>query len=205
MPIIKQTQTGDFHVIRAVEFVKFGASLAWRAKYQSFKLPDALRPTGSGELLDVPVALDISDPISAFESACVNQPGGVLHGGDVVDSPSAETVIGLERSAAWSRVRTARDTHLAAGCATPHGHFDTDLTSIVNLLGATASMQEGESMPWILQDHSVVVLTKSQLLAAGRQLAEFRAQVYAHGSAIYQQIQAAESVEAVRAIRWTAP
>jgi len=205
MPILKETPNGDYHVVTSVEFLKLGESLAWRAAYRSYRLPDTVKGTVSDGMVNIPLPETIVDPVAQFEQICVAVETCPLFGGEYVSAQAGATALQFERGVAWARARHARDTHLAAGCATPHGHFDTDLTSIVNLLGATASMQEGDSMTWILQDHSVVVLTKSQLLAAGRQLAEFRAQVYAHGSAIYQQIQAAESVEAVRAIRWTSP
>lgn len=205
MPIIKETPRGDYHVIRSVEFFAAGPSMCWRGKFDSYRLPNLNQRLAQTEIEATVCPVQPSDPLADFEIYCVNLQDSPLHDGELVAAVQPGHILAAERAAAWARVRQSRDNYLSSGCATSHGRFDTDLVSIVNLLGATSSMAPGQTMPWILEDHSVVTLSREALVAVGQELSAYRAMVYAHGSNLYQQIQSAATVEEVRAVRWTAP
>lgn len=209
MPIIKSiVQDGKeslYHTVSYVEYYHKAEGLAWRGKFQSFSSAGPVEPPlHSGVELGIPVSAPNLDPIRAFEEACVANPSSTFYGGEYT-LPGTNTSLTLEKVVAWARVKGARDAYLNAGVDTPLGRFDSDLNTLVNLLGAVAEMPEGGSQGWILADHTPVILTKPQLRALGAALKTLRDSSYAQGSALYAQIQAAQTVEAVRAISWMPP
>lgn len=210
MPIVKQTLQGGkdlhYHVVTSVEFLRKPGGLHWRGSYRSYDSFAGTRPpVASGTITGVPVSDFSVDPIEAFERACIAHPDNVFFGGEYVAPGDTPGGLEVERRLAWARVKTARDVHLDGGVDTPYGRFDSDLVSIVNILGAKESMLENSSMPWIRKDYSQVSLTKVQIGEIGNALAAFRAQGYGWGSALHSQIDAASTAEAVRAIVWTPP
>lgn len=205
MAIIKQTPKGDYHVVSSVEFVKFSDVLSWRGIYRTYKLPDLSRCREEVAVVNVPIRADFSDPLTSFERACVECETCALYGGAIAASPDDAPLLVFERQAAWERVKAERDSYLASGIQTPYGEFDSDLTSILNIVGAAAiATQVGEawSDQWILKDRSTVTLTRDQLLEVGALLAAFRSQTYRRGDELYRAIQLADTPEAVRAINW---
>ena len=209
MPIIKSIIQGGkealYHTVSYVEYYHKAEGLAWRGKFQSFSSAGPVEPPlHTGVELGIPVSAPSLDPIRAFEEACVADPSSTFYGGEYTP-PGTNTSLALEKVVAWARVKTARDVHLDGGVDTPYGRFDSDLVSIVNILGAKESMLENSSMPWIRKDYSQVSLSKVQIGEIGNALAAFRAQGYGWGSALHSQIDAASTVEAVRAISWTPP
>lgn len=210
MPIVKPAGQGSkaavYHAVTSVEFSRRSGTLAWRGSYRSFKDVGGTTPAVSmGTIEGVPVSDFSVDPLEAFERACIAAPDNVFFGGEYVAPGDTPGGLEVERRLAWARVKTARDVHLDGGVDTPYGRFDSDLVSIVNILGAKESMLENSSMPWIRKDYSQVSLTKVQIGEIGNALAAFRAQGYGWGSALHSQIDAASTAEAVRAIVWTPP
>lgn len=209
MPILKSiTQGGKealYHTVSYVEYYHKAEGLAWRGKFQSFSSAGPVEPPlHTGVELGIPVSAPSLDPIRAFEEACVADPSSTFYGGEYTP-PGTNTSLALEKVVAWARVKSGRDAYLDGGVDTPYGRFDSDLVSIVNILGARESMPENASMLWIRKDYSQVSLTKVQIGEIGNALAAFRAQGYGWGSALHSQIDAAQTVEDVRAISWTPP
>lgn len=207
MPIIKAlpgtSGPANVHVITSVEIFSTPGGLRWVGKYRSSESGGAT-PTAFGTLTDVPFAQTAGNPVEAFEAAAVAQVGSLFHGGEVV--PAGQGALWMEQQIAWARVKRSRDAYLDSGVQTPYGMFDSDLVSIVNVLGATAALPEGATTPWILKDSSTVTLTRSQVSEVGALLAAFRSAGYTHGSALRAQIDSEQqTVEAVRAIAWTPP
>lgn len=210
MPIIKSISQGGntsvYHSVGYVEYYHKSEGLSWRGKFQSFSSAGPVTPPlHTGVELGIPVSAPGPDPVRAFEEACIATPSSIFYGGEYVEPGQSSTSLSLEKTVAWQRVKGARDAYLNAGVDTPFGRFDSDLNTLVNLLGAVAEMPEGGSQGWILADHTPVILTKPQLRALGAALKTLRDSSYAQGSALYAQIQAAQTAEAVRAISWTPP
>lgn len=211
MPILKliepaRSQPAAYHTFTSVEFVRKPGGLHWRGFYRSFSGSGGAGPAlATGTIEGVPLTDFSVDPIEAFERACIAHPDNVFFGGEYVAPGDTLGGLEVERRLAWARVKAARDAYLDSGVDTPYGRFDSDLVSIVNILGAKDSMPENSSMPWIRKDYSQVSLTKVQIGEIGNALAAFRAQGYGWGSALHSQIDAASTVEAVRAIVWTPP
>lgn len=213
MPLIKQTTTdrglpASFHIIDYVEIFRLGSRLGWRAHYRSYASAEAYRfqaenVLGKGTLHGVPYQPG-EDPINAFEQAAATFEGGEMFGAEVVESLEPATRLEILKVDQWTRVKHARDAYLSAGVSTPYGVFDSDLTSIVNLLGASATVGS-EPVTWILADNSVTTLTATQLQEVGAALAAFRSAVYARGAELRAQIDAAEDEVTLRQLTWSPP
>lgn len=208
MPVIKAVPHGGVittrHVLQSVEVSVIGGARRWKARYMSY-VGDAQTPTTSGTIQDVPIRAFGDDIIAAFEQACVETPASALYGGIHVPHGAAGDLVEIERAAAWAKVKVARDAYLDAGVATPYGVFDSDLVSIVNILGAAAATPEGATVQWILKDSSTAVLTKAQIVEVGALLAASRSAAYTCGAGLRAQIDAAMTAEDARAIVWTPP
>lgn len=209
MPIIKSlpgaSGPANVHVVTSVEIFATPLGLRWVGKYRSSESGGSA-PTAFGTIAGVPVTAITEDPVAAFEQACIAHADNVFSGGEYA-APGAASPVGLdvERTLAWGRVKASRDAYLNSGVDTPVGRFDSDLNTLVNLLGALDDMPEDASQGWILADHTPVTMSKVQLRALGAALKHLRDSGYARGSALYAQIQAAEDVESLRSIVWTPP
>lgn len=210
MPVLKSVQWGaaptTYHRVWALEIQLVNGLLVCKGRYLSYADASATsRPESSGTITGVPFTGTLGDPLEAFERACVNTPGNPLYGGTYTTSGSAQSSLEVERALAWGRIKVGRDAHLDGGVSTPYGVFDSDLVSIVNILGAAATLPEGATMAWILKDNTAVTLTRSQVADVGSILAAFRSTVYAQGSSLRDQVEAAETAEAVKAVVWAPP
>ena len=205
MSIIKPLQgaTGpaNIHTITSVEIFQVGPQLRWVGKYRSVA-QEGGDPTAFGTVADVPY-VPSENPITAFEQACLAAEGSIFYGGDLLGN--SESLLGLERQLAWGRVKQNRDAHLNSGVTISVGRFDSDLNTLVNALGAVATMAPTDTKGWIMADHTPVLLTWAQIQELGAALANLRDSTYAHGSSLYAQIQSAQTVESVRSIVWTPP
>lgn len=216
MPIVKSISNGPeisltYHVVERVEFSRVGGSLIWGAHYRSYidgeeaRQPDK-RARQAGLAGGVPLVPLGTDPIGAFESAAVLSPSSEFFGGQVVPHATVYTPVEWARKSQWESVKVGRDAALAGGVDTPYGRFDSDLTSIVNVIGASAmaaQMPDTWSDQWILADRSAVTLNKAQLMEVGAILADFRSRTYRRGDELYRAIQEVTTTDDVRAITWS--
>lgn len=217
MPIIKTATDGvspSYFEVTSVEFIRLGDGYTWRANYNAWpdadqrKTPGA-KPQYAATDHDVPLPQGLnplSDLFGAYESAAVSSTGSHFYGGQVVAKVEEYTPVEWARITQWERIKVQRDAALSGGVDTPYGRFDTDLTSIVNVIGAAsiaAQAPETWSDQWILADRTVVTLNKAQLMEVGAILADFRSRMYRRGDELYNALQSAPTVEAVRAINWS--
>lgn len=213
MPILKtiagRTAPTYFEITK-VEYVRFGTTRAWRAQFNAW--PDSEEPKKPGSQpsytgTDAGVAMAVTaDPFSAYEEAAVNTPGSNFYGGEIVADVQSYSSLEWARITQWGKVKIERDAYRAGGIDTPYGRFDSDLESIVNMIGAAtiaAQMPESWSDQWILKDRSSITLSRAQLLEVGAIAATFRGGTYRRGDELYQAIQQAGTVETVRAITWS--
>jgi len=215
MPIVKAINAGPdkvltYHTVERVEFCRVNGELLWSGHYRSFTDgEEARQPGGRARGHDIAAGVPLvslgTDPIAAFEAASVLHPKSEFFGGQVVPHATVYAPAEWARKVQWEAVKIGRDAHLDAGVTTTVGRFDSDLNTLVNVLGAAATMLDGDTRGWILADHSPVVLSKAQVLELGAALATLRDTSYAQGSTLYAQIQAAQTAEAVRAVVWTPP
>lgn len=215
MPIIKAITVGPsrvytYHSVERVEFCRVDGQVLWSGHYRSFtdgeeaRTP-GMRAPGYDIATSVPLVPLGTDPIAAFEAAAVLSPQSEFFGGQVVSSAEVYTPVEWARKRQWEAVKIGRDAYLLGGISTPYGTFDTDLTSIVNILGAAAALPEGASTQWILKDNTTATLTRAQVGEVGALLAAFRAAAYAHGADLRALIDGAATTEAVSAVVWTPP
>lgn len=216
MPIIKAITVGPsrvytYHSVERVEFCRVDGQVLWSGHYRSFtdgeeaRTP-GMRAPGYEIATSVPLVPLGMDPIAAFEAAAVLSPQSEFFGGQVVPHATVYTPAEWARRGQWEAVKTGRDAALAGGVDTPYGRFDSDLTSIVNVIGAAsiaAQMPDTWSDQWILADRSVVTLNKAQLMEVGAILADFRSRTYRRGDELYRAIQEAATADDVRAITWS--
>ena len=213
MPIIKTPSGADqpaYYTISQVEIVRVYGEYQWRAAFSIWPSVEASRTPGAkpittGVDTSVPLAM-ATDVFAAYEAAAVLTPNSNFYGGEVVAASQAYTTVEWARITQWGRVKIERDATLAGGVDTPYGRFDSDLESLVNVIGAAAvaaQMPDTWSDQWILADRSVVTLNRAQLMEVGAVLAAFRSQVYRRGDELYRAIQEAQTVESVQAITWS--
>ena len=217
MPIIKTTTDSvspSYFEVTSVEFIRLGDGYTWRANYNAWpdadqrKTPGA-KPQYAATDHDVPLPQGLnplSDLFGAYESAAVSSTGSHFYGGQVVAKVEEHTPVEWARITQWERIKVQRDAYRAGGIDTPYGRFDSDLESIVNMIGAaTIAAQQSETWTdqWILKDRTVVTLNRAQLLEVGALAAAFRGTNYRRGDELYTALQAAQTVAEVRAITWS--
>lgn len=215
MPLIKSTTTPQgvpvsFHIVDYVEIFRLGDRLGWRGRYRSYANAEAYRvqggpPLATGTFVGVPYQ-QADDPVAAFEEAVSAFSGSEMYGATVVAALEQASPLEVLKMDQWEQVKFSRDAYLASGVTTPYGVFDSDLTSIVNMIGAAtmaATAGDDWSDQWILKDRTVVTLSRAQLVEVGALLADFRGRTYRRGDELYRAIQEAETVEQVRAVTWS--
>ncbi len=128
----------------------------------------------------------------------------------VVTEVPIEVPIEVLRSQLWEKALAYRDSRMAAGCMTPAGPVDTDLTSQqkITSVGATALaskvMGGSFTVSWTMQDNSVVPLDADGMLAMGLAVTYYVSACQYAGTAIRDQIDTAHDAAALAAIDITA-
>lgn len=212
MPILKNiifpgyAKNMIYHTVSSVEIIRAQGNYFWRGTYRSYEDADLTKaPLRIGVITNIPFISGSDDPVGDFEEAMTNDPNSEFYGGLLLAAESLANSQQVERNLAWNRVKRGRDAFLNSGVATVHGTFDSDLNSVVNVMGAVSTMEDLETVQWILTDYTVVTLTKEQITVVGKAIADFRTAAYGQGSVLYAQIQAEENLAALRAIDWIPP
>lgn len=111
------------------------------------------------------------------------------------------------KQAKWEQAKANRDTAIDAGCTVPGvGTFDTDLLSRTNIHGAVtaAAIASGQSLPfsvpWKLQDNTIVTLDAPTTIAGGMAVMQRTSDCHAHAQTLGIAIEAAEDFAALDAI-----
>lgn len=209
MPLIKQITdpTGKvyaYHTIDIVEFVRFGNTPSWRARYSSYVSPINMKESTSGTLTGVPI-VQSSDPIGAYEQACITDVNCMFYGAEIVLAGDQPTIIEWEKKSKILSINSARDAELNGGFNTAYGRFSSDTTALLNFIGTAVIAKDMPSTwatEWTLDNDSYVTLTRDQFLEVAGVLGVFRATTYAKGRTLVDSINAATTVEEVRAITW---
>jgi hypothetical protein len=140
--------------------------------------------------------------VEMFEQAALGLEA--LAGGAVEVDGAVEVEAAQARR--WAKLKAERDARDFAPVA--HGDFevDADQQSRIDIMGAVMSMQAGgqSARLWRCADNVMRELTLADLLAIGTAIAARRQQLVETSDQLYQQLQAAETVEAVEAVAWTA-
>lgn len=116
-----------------------------------------------------------------------------------------EPTIEEVRQAKWNGIKKYRDAEEQSGCPYMGSVLDSDSLSVQRINTAVQAAQVvGESfeVDWTMQDNSVVHMTYADVLGMPAALAVFSNQLHVKARELREQINAAESVEEVNAIRW---
>ncbi|WP_067070441.1 DUF4376 domain-containing protein [Roseateles chitosanitabidus] len=215
MPLLKsvKTPTGaqlGYHVVtnisidtRSAQAVAILAVHSWpdEAHYQlaaggmaawHWTVPVPVEPLQvGGPLMEAceDVLRALPDDLSPFAGASVAPLAGDLDGA---------------RARQWALVKQTRDSLDAQPVAVDGIQLDADPSSRVDILGAIMAMQLGNETErvWRCTDNVMRTLTLDQLVRAGRAVAARRQALIEQSDALAQQIQNAQTVEAVTAVVW---
>jgi len=113
------------------------------------------------------------------------------------------------KAAQRALINAARDAARDGGALTSFGVFDSNHESRTLIAGAVAVAREllDADLPftedWTLADNSVVTLSGEQMRQAGVEVGLHVSAIFARARVLQQRIEAAETVEAVRAVVWS--
>ncbi|MDR0261009.1 MAG: DUF4376 domain-containing protein [Comamonas sp.] len=156
------------------------------------------------------MVLDTRDPWGSIERALVEQAGGMFAGGTVVSAAPGDD---LENAQArkWTEIKAERDALESGGFDLAGvGRFDSDAESRARIVGAamaakiTRDAGQTYAIRWTLADNTTVELDADGVIDVGFALLAHTDGIHQRSRALYAQIQAAETTDAVEAIRWDA-
>ncbi|RZA26856.1 MAG: DUF4376 domain-containing protein [Proteobacteria bacterium] len=141
--------------------------------------------------------------LDAIEEKLITWEGSPFQGGNqVVDS--IET-LDVARRRAWAAVKAARAAAEGGVFAFDENIYDADTLRISGAV-QLAVLAKANDLPysetWTLADNSTRALDADQVIALGIALGQYVSSVYSTGRALRAQIEAAETIEALNAIRW---
>lgn len=151
---------------------------------------------------------ETSDPWGSIERGLVDQVQGLFSRGTIV---AAATIDDLEnaRLRKWSELKLERDALESGGFDLANvGRFDSDTESRARIVGATMAAKiardagQGYAIRWTLADNTSVELDADGVIAAGFALLAHIDGIHQRSRALYAELNAAETTEAVAAVRW---
>lgn len=106
----------------------------------------------------------------------------------------------------WEAIKTERQFRDELPIAVDTFELDADAASRMDLMGAIMAMQllSETTREWRCADNVMRTLTFTQIVSAGTGIANRRQSLIETSDILYQQIQAAETVEEVLAVAWPA-
>lgn len=143
---------------------------------------------------------DASAMLGTFEQAALGLAD--LAGGAI--EADGDTDLAAAKLRRWATLKTERDARDFAPIAYGEFEIDADQQARIDIMGAVMAMQAGDqaSRLWRCSDNQMRGLTLSDLLAAGSAIAARRQALIETSDGLYQQIQSAETAEAVSAVAW---
>lgn len=129
-----------------------------------------------------------------------------FYGGAIV-ADLADT-LDAARARAWAAIKAARSAAEEGSFTFDGGSYQADKVRIngaVQLAVLAKSSGAEFSETWTLTDNTTRTLSAAQVIALGTALGQYVSDLYATGRALRAQIEAAETIEAVRAVIWPAP
>jgi hypothetical protein len=158
--------------------------------------------------IDVPVGLLAGDEptlLAEVELALIDLETSPFYGGERTTDRSETLEVAKDR--AWTAVKAARALAEDGNFMYAGGSYQADKVRIngaVQLAVLAKSAGTPFSETWTLTDNTVRVLDADQVIALGLALGQYVSDLYATGRALRAQIDAAETVDQVNAIRWPA-
>ena len=116
----------------------------------------------------------------------------------------ADGTVPTARARKWVAIKARREQLDEASIAIEDFAIDADSSSRLDVMGAIMAMQlssQGSRM-WRCSDNVMRSLSLSQLIGAGTAIAARRQTLIEVSDALYQQIQAAQTLEQIEAINW---
>lgn len=148
-----------------------------------------------------------TDPPSVDADEVAERDGVENVGGVWRQKWSARNILPELKAAKWELAKANRDAAIDAGCTVPGvGTFDTDLLSRTNIHGAVtaAAIASGQSLPfsvpWKLQDNTIVTLDAPTMIGAGMAAMQRTSDCHAHAQGLGIAIEAAADFAALEAI-----
>lgn len=127
------------------------------------------------------------------------------------DWPSKTWILNLTQgqTAAWARIKAARDTAIAAGVTYNGNVYDSDATAQLRVTGAATMAQlaiaSGDttySITWTLANNSTVTLTAAEVIAMAQAVGTNYQTNFAKGQTLRAQIVAATTQAQLDAVTW---
>lgn len=156
------------------------------------------------------VVLDTLDPWGSIERALVEQAGGLLAGGTIMSTAPGDDLENA-RARKWTEIKAERDALESGGFDLAGvGRFDSDAESRARIVGAAMAAKiardagQAYAIRWTLADNTTVELDADGVIDVGFALLAHTDGIHQRSRAFYAAIQAAETTDAVEAIRWDA-
>ncbi|WP_159915906.1 DUF4376 domain-containing protein [Pantoea sp. 18069] len=156
-------------------------------------------------------AFDPADPTASFERALIEDVSSDYAGGTWVPATSSDD-LELAKLRKWAEVKGERDRLESGGFDVPGwGCFDSDSESRNRISGAVmaAKIARDASQPyainWTLADNSTAQLDADGIINVGFTLLAHVDGIHQRSRALFAEIHAAETTEAVDAIQWASP
>ncbi|MDR2297837.1 MAG: DUF4376 domain-containing protein [Comamonas sp.] len=155
-------------------------------------------------------AYDAADPFGSIERALIEAPGDFFGGAYAPDEVAS--TLDTAKACKWADMKATRDQLESGGFDLPGvGRFDSDEESRNKIIGASlaAKIARDAEQPyviaWTLADNTVVQLDADGIIDAGFAMLAHLNAIHQRSRALYAQIQAAETLEAIAAIVWAQP
>lgn len=151
------------------------------------------------------------DPIGSLERALAAQPDGLFAGATYVADAAVDD-IETARARKWAEIKGERDRLENGGFDVPGvGRFDSDADSRARIVGAVTAAKiahdagQPYSIAWTLADNSTAELDAQIAIAVGFALLAHVNTIHQHSRNLREQIDAAQDLQALDAVRWDAP
>lgn len=212
MRIIKHTETPNgapvqFHKLRRAEIDFADGTIA--ATVHSW-VNEQVYASGANPTWawTVVLPLSLAQTIDQLEAAVVAAPNSPFAGGSV--GPDLVTDLDTAKARRWAQLRAERNDREYGGFTWDGSAFDSDARSQSRIQGAAqlatlaAMASETFSIDWTLADNTVRTLSGSDMLAVGTAMGTHIAAMHATARTLREQLEAAQTIEAVEAVTWPA-
>ena len=122
----------------------------------------------------------------------------------IINPPYVPTIEEV-RQAKWSEIKAYRDAAEQSGCPYMGSVLDSDSLSVQRINTAVQAAQvigEAFEVSWTMQDNTVIHMTYADVLGMPTALAVFSNQLHIKARELREQINAAQTIEEVKAVKW---
>lgn len=213
MRIIKHTETPNgapvqFHKLRRAEIDFADGTIA--ATVHSW-VNEQVYASGANPTWawTVVLPLSLAQTIDQLEAAVIAAPNSPFAGGSV--GPDLVTDLDTAKARRWAQLRAERNSRELGTFHWSGLEFDADADAQRRLSAAgrrAAAALESDAPSWVsvldwtLADNTTVMLTAQNVLEVWAALDEHVARVHATARTLREQIEAAQTIEAVEAVTW---